>query len=236
MRVAIHQPEHMPWLGFFHKLTMADTLIVLDNVQFRKNYFQNRNKIRTANGWSWLNVPVKYEFGQYIKDVIIDNSSKRWKKKYWDTVYLSYKKADYSNKYSQAIKSILDDEWRYISDLNLSLILKFIEFLGIDIAVKKASDLDVQGKGSELLLNICQKLDAKTYISGVSGRDYLNTKDFQGAGIEVVFQEFHHPVYRQLHKPFIPCMSVIDLLFNYGGKSLDVIKGVDIPVMEEVFL
>jgi hypothetical protein len=236
MKVTIHQPEHMPWLGFFHKLNMADVYVVLDDVQYRKNYFQNRNKIRTANGQCWLSVPAKYKFGQHIKDVIIDNSNERWKRKYWESINLSYKKARFFNQYSEAIKSILDREWIYVSELNQRLILKCIEFLGINSVIFKSSELNVEGSGSTLILNICKKLKAEVYISGISGKDYLNILDFEEAAIDVIFQEFHHPIYNQLYKPFIPGMSVIDLLFNYGEKSLDVIKGFDVPVMEGVFL
>lgn len=236
MRVTIHQPEHLPWLGFFHKICMADVYVVLDNVQFRKNYFQNRNKIRTADGWSWLNVPVKYRFGESIKDILIDNTNERWKDKYWKSICLSYQKSPFFNDYSKAIKCILDQEWTQIHELNLSFISKFIELLGITVNIVQGSSLGVKGKASQLLLNICKEVKAGIYISGISGRDYLNMDDFENAGIEVIFQEFHHPVYRQTHGQFIPCMSVIDLLFNHGKKSRDIINGKDTPVMEEVFL
>lgn len=235
MKVAIHQPEHMPWLGFFHKINMADTYVVLDNVQYRKNYFQNRNKIRTANGDCWINIPVKYNFGQDIKEVAIDNTNKRWKRKYWNSIELSYGKASFFSHYSESIRLIIDRDWEYISELNQQLILKFIEFLGLKIVILKGSELDVEGNGSILILNICKKLKSEVYISGISGKDYLNINEFEKEGIKVIFQEFHHPIYNQLYKPFIPCMSIIDLLFNYGEKSVDIIKGVSVPVMEEIF-
>jgi len=236
MKVTIHQPEHMPWPGFFHKINMADTYILLDNVQYRKNYFQNRNKIRTANGWNWITVPVKNEFGKEIKDIAIDNDNKRWKKKYWDSIYFSYKKTPFFLKYSEDIKPIISKEWEYISELNTALILKMLEFLKLGPRVIKASDLGVEGAGSALLLGICKKVGAKTYISGVSGREYLQLNNFKEAGINVIFQEFHHPVYGQLYKPPIPCMSIIDLLFNHGENSMGIINGVETPVMKEVFL
>lgn len=236
MRVTIHQPEHMPWLGFFHKINMADVFVILDNVQYRKNYFQNRNKIRTAEGWSWLTVPVRYEFGQQIKEVSIDNSNRRWKKKYWDSIYFSYKKAPFFDRYSDSFKSLLEQQWLHICEFNIAIIIKLLKWLALRPCIIRASEMGIEGKGTALLLKICQGLGASAYISGISGKDYLNIKDFKEAGIEVVFQEFHHPVYKQLYEPFIPCMSIIDLLFNHGDKSPDIINGIDVPVMEEVFL
>jgi hypothetical protein len=226
----------MPWLGFYHKIDMADTHVILDNIPFRKNYFQNRNKIRTSNGWLWLTVPVKFKFGQRIKDVPIDNASKRWKKKYWESLCLAYKKAPFFSEYSERLESIFNRDWARISELNISIILSFLEFFGLKKRVIKASDIEVEGKGSTLILNICKRLSAKVYISGISGKEYLNLQDFKDAGIGVIFQEFHHPVYRQLYEPFIPYMSAVDLLFNYGDKGAEIMNGVGVPVMKEVLL
>jgi len=236
MRVAIHQPEHLPWLGFFHKIGMADTYLILDNVQYRKNYFQNRNKIRTSNDWEWLTVPVRNRFGQMIKDVAIDNTSESWKRKYWKSIYYAYKKAPFFGRYSDTLKVLLDQEWPYIADMNTALISKFLEFLKIKPHILRASDMKAEGKGSNLILALCQEAGADVYISGISGKEYLDIEKFEAAGIEVIFQEFHHPFYEQLHEPFIPCMSCLDLLFNYGDKSIDVINGVGVPVMQDVFL
>ena len=235
MRVAIHQPEHMPWLGFFHKISMADAYVVLDNVQFRKNYFQNRNKIRTSNGWTWLTVPVNYTIETLIKDVDIA-SDLRWKKKWLDTIYFSYKKAKYPHYYFEQVHKVLNENCSNLSNLNISLIKLLCKFLEIKTNIIFASQLNVEGKGSDLLLNICKKLRATTYLSGISGKEYLRLTDFAREGIKIILQDFHHPIYEQLYKSFIPRMSVIDLLFNYGNKSLGIINGIDVPVMEEVFL
>jgi hypothetical protein len=215
---------------------MADMYVLLDSVQFRKNYFQNRNKIRTIDGWHWLTVPVNNTFGQSIKDVLIDPNNKRWKKKYWDSIFFSYKKAPYFDRYTNPIRPIFEEGWTHISELNSALILKFLEFLGMRTKVIKSSTLNVKGNASSLILNICQEVGATLYISGISGKDYLNIKDFEKAGIEIVFQEFHHPIYNQLYEPFIPCMSILDLLFNQGDRSLDIINGIGVKVVDEIFL
>lgn len=235
MIVTIHQPEHMPWLGFFHKISKADVFVILDNVQFRKNYFQNRNKIRTANGWSWITVPVSHDSGSLIRDVKIAQSA-RWEEKWWKSLYLSYTKSKYFNLYGEAIHAVINTPNPALSELNIALIDLMRGFLDIKNRIILASELDVCGCGSDLVLNICKKLKADEYLSGISGKEYLNAADFVKAGISLTYQEFHHPIYKQLYEPFLPCMSIIDLLFNRGPKSLDIINGIGVPVMEDLFL
>lgn len=235
MKVTIHQPEHMPWLGFFHKVAQADLFVILDSVQYRKNYFQNRNKIRTVTGWTWLTVPVKRNINSLIKDVGIDNTQ-NWRKKCWHSIYYSYKKAPYFNKYSFFFENIYQKDWINLNALNMPIIKLILKLLSLKPEILKSSEMNITGGGSKLILNMCKNVGTDTYISGISGKDYLNLRDFKKAGIEVVFQEFHHPIYRQLYEPFIPCMSIIDLLFNYGEESLNVINGIGVPVMEELFL
>lgn len=237
MKVTIHQPEHMPWLGFFHKINMADLYVVFDNVQYRRRYFQNRNKIRVKDGEQWLTVPV--ERGKrddlLIKDVKISNEDAKWKAKNLARIYHGYSKAPCFKDYWESFEAVYNEDHTRLIDLNLALIKFFFEALGIEKECVLASDLDVSGEKGELIFNICRAAGAKTYISGISGRDYLDVKKFEESGIGVVFQEFHHPIYKQLHEPFIPCISVADILFNHGSASLDIINGRGVEVIKEVF-
>lgn len=235
MRVTIHQPECMPWLGFFDKISCADKFVVLDNVQFRKNYFQNRNKIRTADGWIWFTIPVSRHLQTKIKDVKISGDI-RWKDKWRNSIRLAYDRAKYFDRYAQYLDKAIVSASDNLCDLNIAFIKIICGFLGIKTEVIRATELEVEGIKSDLILNICKKLNADEYISGVSGKEYLKTEDFDKNNIRVVYQEFYHPIYKQLHDPFMPCMSVIDLLFNYGDDSLDVIHGKGVPVMDKVFL
>lgn len=234
MIVTIHQPEHMPWLGFFDKVSGADLFVILDNVQFRKNYFQNRNRIKTADGSSWITVPVNRSIETLINEVRIADDA-GWKRRWWNTVYLAYKRSRYFDMYAGGLEEALAIDTGLLSELNINLIKCLLRFMGISTRVMLASELGAQGKGSDMLLDICRKVGADGYLSGVSGKEYLKMDDFSKEGIDVSFQEFHHPIYRQLHEPFMPCMSAIDLLFNYGSASLEAIKGVGVPVMEEIF-
>jgi hypothetical protein len=235
MKITIHQPEHLPWLGLFHKVSRADVFVVLDNVQFRKNYFQNRNKARTADGWAWFTVPVTRSIDTVVKDVRIAPAA-RWKEKWWNTIYLAYKRAPYFEKYSKPIKAELDKRCESLSDFNVGLLKCMNRSMGIGAQFMLASEIGAKGSGSDLILDICKKLKADSYLAGISGRDYLKLDDFKALGVAVEFQEFHHPIYRQLYEPFVPCMSIVDLLFNHGEKSMSIINGEGVPVMQELFL
>ena len=230
--VTIHQPEHLPWLGFFQKISQADLFVFLDSVQFRKNYFQNRNKIRTANGWTWLSVPVKKNINTLIKDVEIDNNQ-NWRRKCWNSFFFAYNKAPFFREYSNILEKKYKQDWINLCELNIQLIKQFLGFLSLEPVILRSSEIDACGKGSDLILDICKKVNADTYVSGIFGKEYLKLSDFKEAGIEVIFQGFHHPIYKQLYEPFIPGMSIIDLLFNHGPDSLDIIRGRGVPVMDK---
>lgn len=238
MVVTIHQPEHLPWLGFFDKVRQADAFVMLDHVQYRKRYFQNRNRIPTVQGPIWLTVPVqvKGKYDQAINQVQIDNHGHlRWRQKCWVSIEHNYKKAPYFSNHAEFFKDLYRREWDSLVGLNESIIRYLLAKLNINVAIYKSSSLDVTADKGDLMLEICRQLGATTYLSGISGREYLEREKFAKNNIQVKFQEFHHPIYKQLHEPFQPCMSVIDLLFNYGPTSLDVIRGVGVETMDEVF-
>ena len=226
MIVAIAQPENLPWLGYFNKMYKSQIFVFLDNVQFKKRYFENRNKIRTKEGQKWLTIPVKTKarFYQKIKDVLIDNSQD-WQKKHWLTICHVYKKAPYFNKYAPFFEYVYKKKWQNLVEFNIAVIRYIAEQLNLERRFKRTSELSVEGSSTELLLNICKYLKASTYLSGKSGRNYLDENRFVKEGIAVTYQDFKHPVYKQLYNPFIPGMSVIDLLFNCGEKSIEIIVG-----------
>lgn len=225
--VAIHQPETLPWLGFIDKLRRSDIFVLLDHVQFEKGYFQNRNRIRSCNsdGWSWLTVPVltKGKFGQAICDVEI-NGSVEWRGKHLKSIWQSYSMAPYFERYSPILKEHYEKSWRYLVDFNIQTILWITEAFGLKKTIKRSSELGVTGVRSELLLAICQRLGASTYLSGISGKEYLARDLFDAAGIAVCYQEFYHPIYRQCYEPFVPGLSSIDLLFNCADGGLEILE------------
>jgi hypothetical protein len=186
----------------------------------------------------WVTVPVltKGNAEQDIRDVQINNAgSPRWREKYWGTVEQSYRRAPFWSDYSDELRETLWTETSSLADLNIRLIELLMRWFKIDVRTVRSSELDVKGDRSELLLNICTRVGADRYLSGISGRDYLDVSLFDAAGVGVEFHEFHHPVYKQRYEPFVPCMSAVDVLFNHGPESANILRCVGVEVMDEVF-
>ena len=222
MIVTIHQPEHLVWLGLMNKISKSDVFVIFDDTQFKKNYFENRNKIKTKDGWMWLTVPVKeHSLSTEIKDIEISYNT-NWQKKYLNTLKTNYSRSPFFNIYFDRIESIISKKYKLLIDLNLDLLLLFLESFGINKKIIKSSELHIPQdikNGSDICLEICKSLKADTYLSGVSGKDYLKLNDFEKVGIKVIFHDFNHPVYKQMWGDFIPGVSSLDALFNLGEKS-----------------
>ncbi len=228
MRIGIHQPMYLPWLGLFERIQMCDVFVLLDNVPYSKNYFLNRNKIKIKGGFTWLTVPVltKGNFGQLIKDVKIDNIC-NWRERHWRSIYFSYKKAQYFLSYADFFANVYNRDWTNLAELNEELINYISGSLHIKTPIIKASTLKADGKKERLILNICKELEADEYISGPDGKNYLNMEVWEKEGIRVILHEYHHPQYPQLYDEFLPNMSIIDLLFNCGEESLNILMKTD---------
>lgn len=206
MRVTIHQPEHLPWIGYFDKMSKADVYVYLDNVQFRKNYFQNRNRI--PSGWLTVPVTIKGHTKSTIKDIKI-NSATNWREKYWDKLKQCYEKTPYWNDHKDKLSRIISTKYDHLVELNYALIDLFRDCFAIRTPYAYASELGVSGESSKLLLDICKHFDATTYLSGPSGKDYLDTELFRSNGVGVDFHEFPH-IEEQ--------MSAIDFIMNNKWK------------------
>jgi len=224
MIVTIHQSAYLPWLGYFHKIALADIFVFFDTTQFIKNDFINRNKIKTPQGSAWLTVPVKLKdhFQKEIRHIEI--ADQKWREKHWKSIELNYKKTKYWNKYSKELKQLYDKPHQFISDLCYEQLLLIIKFLNLETKVVKSSELpQFTNKKQHLVLDICDHLGASLYISGSFGKNYIQEDNFSNRNIKLYFQDYKHPVYEQLHGEFIPCLSIIDLLFNKGPKSKNII-------------
>lgn len=226
MRVGIHQPMYLPWLGLFDRIHKCDVFVLLDNVPYSKNYFINRNKIKTANGWTWLTVPVltKGSFGQLISEVQINNKVD-WREQHWKSIYYSYKKAPCFSKYADFFEQVYQRDWTYLVEVTEESLSHLLKVLGIATMVQRASGLKVAGSKEELVLGICKAVHADEYLSGPDGKNYLNLELWRENNIKVIFHDYHHPQYPQLHGEFLPQMSIIDLLFNCGDESLKILSG-----------
>jgi hypothetical protein len=219
MRVAIHQPQFLPWLGYLDKIDRADCFVLLDSVQFKKNEWQNRNRIRTADGWQWMTVPVLHDFGQRVLDVRI-NGTVGWRAKHLKALELHYARAAHREPVIGGLRAIYERSWDRLSDLNVAVIRWLLGEFGIATPLRLSSDMRLPEEPTERLIEICRLTGATSYLAGAGARDYMDFAQFERAGIPVEAQEFRHPIYRQCYEPFVPGLSAIDLLLTCGGQSL----------------
>mgnify|MGYP000279359730 FL=1 len=224
MILTAHQPVYLPWMGLFHKIALADLFCYFDIVQYQKKDYNNRNKIKTKNGELWLSVPVqsKNHLEKNVSEILIIQDE--WVKKHIKSIELNYKKTPFFDLYFPRIKSILINESeKSLGWLNFQLLEYFLACLDINTPVVKASDYNFKGRGSDLVLDMCIELGADKYIFGEQGKNYADIGSFKEAGIEVYFQKYKHPIYKQVGWGFIPYMSIIDLLFNKGNESFKIL-------------
>lgn len=224
--IAIHQPNYIPWQGFFYKMMKSDTFVFLDNVQYSKNSIINRNKIKTANGEMWLTIPVltKNAFRQAINEVKINNTAD-WSRKHLNAITQNYAKSQFFRDYQDKLTEIYTQRWDKLVDIN-KVFIKFIaDCLDIKREFVTASGLGVSGESTDLLIGICKKLNADTYLSGRGGKKYLDEEKFEAAGIKIEYTNFKQPQYEQLYGDFMPNLSTLDLLFNKGADSRRILEG-----------
>ena len=221
MIVAIHQPNYLPYLGFFDKMMKADVFVIYDDAQFNKSDFQHRNRIRIYNGWKWLTVPVEKKRIP-INEIRIKNEVRTWKGLKWSEDHLhnireNYKDTPYYSTYEDEIEKIYSKTYEKLVDLNVSLINFLKKAFDIDTKIVFSSNLGFKSKSTQRLVDIVEALGGDVYLSVPMGRNYLDLKLFDERGIKVVFQDFKHPVYKQRYEGFVPNMAAIDALFNVGG-------------------
>ena len=225
MVVSIHQPNYIPWLGFFNKILLSDTYVVFDDVQFpRGKDYANRNQIKTNNGKMWLTVPVigKSDLKPWNQIEINENG---WVNKHLSNIESFYKKTPYFNEYYPEIKNIYLKDHNLLIDLTLDLIKHFLKILDKEVKIVLSSDIKTDLKGLDKILYILKNLNTTKYISGDGdgSKRYIDEKLFSDQGIELVWQNYKHPIYKQQFNEFIPYMSILDLLFNEGPNSKNII-------------
>ncbi|MBI3003322.1 MAG: WbqC family protein [candidate division NC10 bacterium] len=219
MIVAIHQPQYLPWIGYFDKMDQADVFVLLDTVQFKKNEWQNRNRVKTPDGWQWLTVPVVHRFPQRIDEVRIapDDS---WGRKHWQALQTHYGAAPFFAPHAPFFADCFARPWERLVDLSGHLIEYLAGALGIGARLIRASTGRFPEDATGRLVAICRHLGASAYLAGRDGQSYMDLDQFAAAGIAVKTQDFACPVYPQRYGAFVPDLSVVDLLFNCGQESL----------------
>ncbi len=223
MRVTIHQPQFLPWLGYLDKIDQADLFIMLDTVQFKKNEWQNRNRIRTAKGWQWLTVPVLQHFGQRIDEVLM-NPTVTWKAQHLRALDMHYARAPYRNRYLAQLRELYSAPWNQLSDLNKATVQWLLKAFGITTPVHHASDYAARGEPTDRLIDLCQVVGATEYLAGPGAEHYMDKPRFESSGVRLDIQVFQHPIYRQTYEPFEPNLSALDLLLMQGPDALTTLR------------
>tara|TARA_B100001123_G_scaffold450814_2_gene624045 strand:- start:12873 stop:13580 length:708 start_codon:yes stop_codon:yes gene_type:complete len=222
--IMIRQPGYMPNIGFFKKIEYSDIFVFLDDTQFSKDSFDNRNKIKTKSTSKWISVPLKRPvFKKKLNQVIISYDTD-WIKSHTDLIYQNYKDAPYFSSYWNEIKKILEQKSNLLIDLNLNLISYFLKILQINTTTIKSSELKITNTKTQRLIDICAQLNASCYISGIGGKNYVDESLFKNSDIKLTYENSIHPNYNQIHGNFMKNMSIIDLIFNEGEKSSEILN------------
>jgi hypothetical protein len=227
MIVAIHQPNFMPWLGYFDRMLQSDLFVLLDHVQFERRNYQNRALIRCEDEARWLTVPVvQLSQKERIIEKRVDNPADTDAERWWGpnhflTLRYAYRKAPFFDLYAPRVRAILETRWEKLVDLNIATLEFLREALGITTPMVRSSELAAEGQRSGLLLDVCRRVGASAFLGGMGGsRDYLDLAAFRETGMGVLWQQFSHPQYPQCGSaPFTKGLSALDLLFNCGPRS-----------------
>lgn len=220
--VVIHQPDFLPYLGFFQRFLHADLFVALDHVQFvqhTKSAWTHRDKIRSAKGEVWLSLSVKKcPLGTPIKDVEL-SVNRPWKEANLNLLRENYRGAPFFEPVFERLEHVYKIPFGRMAEFNLALMDLVCEWLGIKIPRIESSALKPAGNKSEMVANIVAIVGGTHYLSGVGARDYHDQAPFDRRGIEVIWQDFRHPIYPQRFAGFIPYLSAIDALFNCGPQA-----------------
>lgn len=225
MIVGIHQLHYLPWLRYFHKIAHSDVFIVLDTIQYNKNGYQNRNRIKSPQGPLMLTVPVYERLGQRLDEVRIDNK-RNWMRKHGRSLEQHYRSAPYFSVYAPTLQLFYTRSWGSLNDLNRAMLPFFLDALGIDTPVRYASEFDVPGEATTRLVNLMRAVGGTTYLTGAYALDaYLDAEALRDADIGLAIQSWDAPEYPQGNGPFISDLSIIDLLMHCGPDARAVLLG-----------
>ncbi len=219
------QPGYLPWLGFFEQLYRADAFVYLDDVQFDKHGWRNRNQIKGPSGAQWLTVPVRISGLKQprINDVLIDRTKANWASKHLKSLSMNYGATPFFDWLYPELAEMLTRAWTNLAELDIALVDLLCAKMSLSRQIERSSALNISGRRNERLIEICRHFDCRTYYTGAAAQVYLDVRAFRNAGIEPVFQDYVHPTYPQRYGSFVSHLSVVDLLFNCGPQSLDVL-------------
>jgi hypothetical protein len=223
-KVATVQSNYIPWKGYFDLINMGDEFVLYDDVQYSKNDWRNRNKIKTQNGLIWITIPIEYNYPQKIKDTVI--SYPDWNRKHWKSIIQNYSKAKYFHTYKELFEELyVRSNERFLSQINYRFLTAICEILGIKTKLSWSMDYCLEGGKTERLIDLCKQLGATEYISGPAAKGYIEEELFGQEGITLQYMDYSgYPEYSQLFPPFEHRVSIIDLIFNEGPNATKYMK------------
>ena len=224
-KIAILQSNYIPWKGYFDLINMVDEFVFYDEVQYTKNDWRNRNKLKTSQGMQWITIPVRQDgLEQKIKDTKVSN--KNWNIKHWRTIQQNYSKSKYFSDYKDIFEELyLGSNEEYLSEINYKFISAINAILGIQTKIRWSSEFELLEGQTEKLLGICKQAGAATYLSGPAAKGYFDEELARQEGIKVEWMDYSgYPEYNQLHPPFEHGVSVLDLIFNEGPNAKKFMK------------
>jgi hypothetical protein len=226
MRVAIIQPNYIPWKGYFDMIHAVDTFIFLDDVQYTVRDWRNRNKIKTAAGaTSWLSVPTLGGRSQRVCDVAIDGAQ-GWRHKHTEALRHSYGRTPFFAEYFPRFAELLSREWKLLADLDIALTQEICAWLGVERQFRRSSEWSVAGIKDDRLIELVERVGGTYYLSGPAARDYIVPEKFAEAKIELAYQDYSgYPEYPQIAPPFDHFVTILDLVFAVGGEAPEYIWG-----------
>jgi len=227
MVVSINQPAYLPWLGYLDRIARSDLHVVLDDVQFEKNSYVNRNKVRTKDGWCWLTVPVqtKGKFGDLPINQLEVADDTMWCHKHYETFRMNYARADYFDAHAPFLTECYRRPWRHLLELMNFQSAYLRQAFSIQTPIVYSSSLSAAGRKDELVLNICRAVGATHYLSGPLGTAYIREEIFRDASVTVSYHRYSHPTYQQAFPGFEQQMTAFDLLLNHGPASKAIMAG-----------
>lgn len=233
MQIAVLQPSFIPWLGYFDQIARTDAFVFLDDVQYTRRDWRNRNRIRTPSGWMWLTVPVQTrgKFDQSLLETRIDHSTD-WRTKHLQALRHNYARAPYFDLVFPELENTYKKDSAMLVDFCLEMLAVINKMLGLQPVTHRSSELNIEGQKADKILSICKALNADEYLTGDLARDYLDASEFGSQNISLKYQNYVHPEYRQHHPEFYSHLSVVDLLFNEGPDSLKILTS-QIPGKQE---
>ena len=219
MKCVILQPSYIPWRGFFHLIQKSDCFVFYDDVQYDKHSFRNRNRVKTANGTVWLTIPVSSRGNVVnatpIRDIRI-NWETNWNRKHWMTLRQSYGKAPFFDRYAGLVEEFYSRRPESLCDFTIDFTIALAKELGLERRFVRSSELGIPGYRTERLIRICKAVGADHYISGPSAQVYLKEDVMRDAGVTLEWMKYDYSEYEQLHPPYDPQVTILDLLFMKG--------------------